>query len=397
MNEINQSWAPPLADLAVLGRRGLVVGALAAIVSAVGLISNPAQFYRSYLVAFVFVLGVALGSLAISMLHHMSGGAWGLVIRRILEASTRTLPLVALFAVPLLFGLRHLYPWADPARVAGDEILRHRAIYMNPTFFTVRLAVCLLLWTVFAQALSRLSKKQDDAPAPGLERRMQLVAAPGLALYCLLVSIASVDLLMSLDPHWFSAIYGVYVVGGQAISGIAFTLLVSLFLARRDPMRDVLQPRHVHDHGNLLLAFTMLWAYFALSQFLIIWSGNLPEEIGFFHDRLTGGWGAVSLFLALFHFAVPFVFLLSRDFKRNIGKLAWAAGLLLFMRWVDLFWLVSPAFHPGTLSFHWLDVTTPVALFGLFLAAFARELGTRSLLPVNDPELPVALEVHAHG
>ena len=397
MNEINQSWAPPLADLAVLGRRGLVVGALAAVVSAVGLISNPAQFYRSYLVAFVFVLGVALGSLAISMLHHMSGGAWGLVIRRILEASTRTLPLVALFAVPLLFGLRHLYPWADPARVAGDEILRHRACYMNPTFFTVRLAVCLLLWTLFAQVLSRLSKRQDDAPAPGLERRMQLVAAPGLALYCLLVSIASVDLLMSLDPHWFSAIYGVYVVGGQAISGIAFTLLVSLFLARRDPMRDVLQPRHVHDHGNLLLAFTMLWAYFALSQFLIIWSGNLPEEIGFFHDRLTGGWGAVSLFLALFHFAVPFVFLLSRDFKRDIGKLAWAAGLLLFMRWVDLFWLVSPAFHPGTLSFHWLDVTTPVALFGLFLAAFARELGTRSLLPVNDPELPVALEVHAHG
>jgi len=390
-------WAPPAADLAALGRRGLVVGMLAAVVSAVGLVSNPAQFYRSYLVAFALVLGVALGSLAISMLHHMSGGAWGLVIRRILEASSRTLPLIALFALPLLFGLRHLYPWADPARVAGDVILRHRAVYMNPTFFAIRLGICLLLWTLFAQALSRLSKRQDDAPAPGLERRMQLVAAPGLAVYCLLVSIASVDLLMSLDLHWFSAIYGVYVVGGQALSGLAFTLLVSLFLARRDPMRDVLQPRHVHDLGNLLLAFTMLWAYFALSQFLIIWSGNLPEEIGFFRGRLTGGWGAVSLFLALFHFAVPFVFLLSRDFKRNIGKLAWAAGLLLFMRWVDLFWLVSPAFHPGALSFHWLDVTTSVALFGLFLAAFARELGTRSLLPVNDPELPVALEVHAHG
>jgi hypothetical protein len=162
-------------------------------------------------------------------------------------------------------------------------------------------------------------------------------------------------------------------------------------------MRGVLQPRHVHDHGNLLLAFTMLWAYFALSQFLIIWSGNLPEEIVFFKDRLTGGWGAVSLSLALFHFAVPFVFLLSRDFKRNIGRLAWAAGLLLFMRWVDLFWLVAPAFHPGALSFNWLDVTTSAALFGLWLAAFARELGTRPLLPVNDPNLAVALEVHAHG
>lgn len=397
MIETNKTWAPPLADLAVLGRRGLAVGTLAGVVSAVGLITNPAQFYRSYLVAFVFVLGIALGSLAISMLHHMSGGAWGLVIRRILEASARTLPLVALFAVPLLLGLKHLYPWADPARVAGDEILRHRASYMNPTFFAVRLAACLLLWTVFAQALSRLSKTQDDAPAPGLERRMQLVAAPGLAVYCLLVTIASIDLLMSLDPHWYSAIYGVYVVGGQAISGLAFTLLVSLFLARVGPRRGFLQPRHVHDHGNLLLAFTMLWAYFALSQFLIIWSGNLPEEIGFFHDRLGGGWGAVSLFLAVFHFAVPFFFLLSRDFKRDIGKLAWAAGLLLLARWVDLFWLVSPAFHPGRLSVHWLDLTTSVALFGLWLPAFARELGTRPLLPVNDPNLAVALEVHAHG
>jgi hypothetical protein len=394
---IKSPWAPPLADLAVLSRRGLLVGVLAAVASAIGLVSSPAQFFRSYLVAFVFVLGVSLGSLAISMLHHMSGGAWGLVIRRILEASSRTLPLVALFAVPLLFGLKHLYPWADPARVAGDEILKHRAIYMNPAGFAIRLAVCLLLWTLFAQALSRLSKRQDEAPTAGLERRMQLLAAPGLALYCLLVSVASVDLLMSLDPHWYSAIFGVYVVGGQAIAGMAFTLLVSLFLARREPMREALQRRHVHDHGKLLLAFTMLWAYFALSQFLIIWSGNLPEEISFFKDRLTGGWGAVSVSLALLHFAVPFVFLLSRDFKRDLGKLAWVAGLLLVMRWVDLFWLVSPAFHPGKLSLHWLDLTTSVALSGLWLAAFTRELGTRSLLPVNDPNLALALEVHAHG
>ncbi|HEX7528021.1 MAG TPA: hypothetical protein VF425_02855 [Thermoanaerobaculia bacterium] len=388
--------SPPTADLAALGRRSLVVGVLFAVVSLAGLASDPAQFFRSYLVAFADVLGVALGSLAILMLHHMSGGAWGLVIRRILEASSRTIPLLALFAVPLFFGLRHLYPWADPGRVAADEILRHRAIYMNPTGVAIRLAVCLLLWAVFAQALSRMSKRQDDAPDPGLERKMQLVAAPGLALYCLLVTVMSVDLLMSLDAHWFSAIIGVYVVGGQALSGLAFTLVVCLFLARKGPMQDVLQPRHVHDLGKLLLAFTMLWAYFALSQFLIIWSGNLPEEIGFFHDRLTGGWGAVSLALALFHFAVPFVFLLSRNFKRDLGKLVWIAGLLLFMRWVDVFWLVSPAFHPGRLSFHWLDLTTPVALFGIWLWEFARQLSGRSLLPVNDPALAVALEVHAH-
>ena len=177
---------------------------------------------------------------------------------------------------------------------------------------------------------------------------------------------------------------------------LSFTLLACLFLARRGPMEHVLQPRHVHDLGKLLLAFTMLWAYFALSQFLIIWSGNLPEEIGFFHDRLTGGWGVVSLALALFHFALPFVFLLSRNFKRDLGRLVWVAVLLLFMRWLDLYWLAAPAFHPGKLSPHWLDVTTPVALLGTWLCAFTRQLAMRPLLPVNDPELAVALEVHAH-
>jgi hypothetical protein len=390
-------WMPPAADLAPVGRRALAVGVLFAAISLAGLFVNPAQFYRSYLVAFCLVLGVTLGSCAIEMLHHMTGGAWGLVIRRILEASSRTLPLVALFAVPLLFGLPHVYPWADPARVASDEILRHRAAYMNPLGVALRLAFSLAAWSGFAFALSRLSKRQDEAPAQGLERRMQLVAAPGLLAYCLLVSVVSIDLLMSTDPHWYSAIYGIYVVGGQAISGMAFTLLAALFLAKREPFRSAVQERHVHDWGKLLFAFTMLWAYFAVSQLIIIWSGDLPEEITFYKARVSGGWMAVSLFLALFQFAVPFVFLLSANFKRNLGKLSAVAAILLFMRGVDLFWLVAPAYHPEGFSLHWLDLTLPAALFGLWLAAFVRQVGARPLLPVNDPELAVALERHAHG
>lgn len=390
-------WAPPAADLALVGRRALAVGAVFAAGSLAGFIMNPVQFYRSYLVAFCLVLGVTLGSLAILALHHMTGGAWGLVIRRILEASTRTLPLVALFAVPLLFGLRHVYPWADPARVATDEILHHRAAYMNPTGMAVRLALCLAVWTAFAFALSRLSKRQDEAPVAGLERRMQLVAAPGLAIYCLLISIASIDLLMSTDPHWYSAIYGIYVVGGQAISGMAFTLLAALFLARNEPYRGAVQQRHVHDWGKLLFAFTMLWAYFSVSQLIIIWSGDLPEEITFYKARVTGGWMAVSLALALFQFIVPFFFLLSANFKKKLGRLSVIAALLLFMRAVDLFWLVAPAYHPEGLALHWLDAAVPIALFALWLAAFTREVGKRPLLPVNDPDLPVAMEVHAHG
>jgi hypothetical protein len=390
-------WAPPAADLAAVGRRALVVGALFALAAGAGLVANPQQFFRSYLVGFSLVLGVAIGSLAISMLHHMSRGAWGLIIRRILEASSRTLPLVALFAVPLLFGLKYVYPWADAARVASDEILHHRAAYMNPAGVVVRLAICLAIWTLFAFALSRLSRKQDEAPEPGLERRMQILAAPGLALYCLLVTIVAIDLLMSTDAHWFSAIYGIYVVGGQAIAGMSFTLLAALFLAKRAPYRDAIQARHVHDWGKLLFAFTMLWAYFAVSQLVIIWSGDLPEEITFYKSRVTGGWVAVSLFLALFQFAIPFVFLLSANFKQNLTKLSAVALVLLAMRGVDLFWLVAPVWHPEGLAVSWLDVVVPVALFGLWLSAFARELARRPLLPVNDPNLPVALEVHAHG
>ncbi|HVO52608.1 MAG TPA: hypothetical protein VMV60_16560 [Thermoanaerobaculia bacterium] len=390
-------WAPPAVDLVRVGRRALGVGVVFAAISAAGLFVAPAQFFRSYLVAFCLVLGVTLGSFAISMLHHMSRGAWGLVIRRILEASSRTLPFVALLAVPLLFGLRHIYPWADPARVATDEILRHRAAYMNPTFVVARLAVCLAVWTAFGFALSRLSKKQDEAPSAGLERRMQIVAAPGLVLYCLLVTVVAIDLLMSTDAHWYSAIYGMYVVGGQAIAGMAFTILAALTLAKREPFRSAVQDRHVHDWGKLLLTFTMLWAYFAVSQLIIIWSGDLPEEISFYKARVTGGWMFVSLALALFQFAVPFVFLLSANLKRNLGKLSLVALLVLVMRWVDLTWLVAPAFHPEGLSLHWLDLTLPVALFGLWLAAFARQVGARPLLPVNDSNLSAALEVHAHG
>jgi hypothetical protein len=390
------AYAPPAPDLAALGRRALIAGVAAGVACAVGLASDPPRFFRAYLVAWVLWLGVALGSLAIEMLHHLSRGAWGLVIRRILEAASRTLPLLAVLFVPLLFGLDDLYPWARAETVAADEHLQHKAPYLNVPFFLARLAASFVIWTALAAALSRMSRRQDDTADPALERRMQVLSAPGLALYCLTMTFTAIDLLMSLDPNWFSAIYGVYVVGGQAVSAMAFTVVAALYLSRRAPMSDVFQARHFHDHGKLLFAFTMLWAYFALSQFLIIWSGDVPEEIGFYRDRLAGGWNAVSILLVILHFAVPFVLLLSRDLKRDARKLAGVAALLLVMRWVDLHWLVSPAFDPE-FSLHWLDLAAPVAVGGIWLWRFAAELGARSLLPVHDRNLPAALEAHAHG
>jgi hypothetical protein len=350
-------------------------------------------------VAWVLWTGVALGSFAIEMLHHTSRGAWGLMIRRILEAASRTLPALFLLGIPLLFGLKHLYHWAHPEEVAADELLRHKAPYLNVPFFTGRFVFYFVAWSAFAFTLSRLSKEQDETGSPALERRMQLIAAGGLTVYVLTVTFFAVDFLMSLTPHWFSAIYGIYVLGGQVLSGLAFTILVALFLSERPPMDRAFQHIHFQDYGKLLLAFTMLWSYFGISQLIIIWSGDLPEEIPFYRDRLSGPWSAVSTALLLFHFAVPFALLLSRNLKRDIRRLARVAALLLVMRWVDLWWLVAPAFHPSGIPLHWLDLATVAALGGIWVWLFTGQLKARPLIPVHDPHLTAALEAeaHAHG
>ena len=388
-------FAPP-AGLQALGRRALLVGAVFGAITLVGLFVDRAAFFRAYLVAYVDVLGIALGSLGLMLLHHMTRGAWGLMIRRILEASSRTLPWLALLFLPVLAGLPFLYPWAQPGAAERDPVLQHQSAWMNRGLFTGRAVLYFAVWIGFMAVVNRLSRKQDETGDAALERRMQLFAGPGVIAYILAMSFASFDWVMSVNPHWTSTIFGLYLVAGQAVSGLSFTLLAALYLKERPPMSDALQPRHFHDYGKLLLAFVMLWAYFAISQFLIIWSGDLPEEISFYRVRLAPGWKLVALGIVLLHFALPFVLLLSRQLKRDPKPLAWIALLLLVMRWVDLFWNVAPAFRPEGIGIHWLDVTAPIALCGLFVFLFARELGARALLPVNDAGLPAALETAAH-
>lgn len=391
------SYQPP--DLSAPRRRALLVGLVGSGVTLVGALAQPAQFFRSYLVAFMLCLGVALGCFAVSLVHHLSRGQWGVMIRRILEAAARTVPFLALLFVPLLFGMKSLYPWADAARVAKDHHLAHQARFMNPGFFTARAVLYFALWIGFAFVLSKLSKAQDEAPTDAaafqLGRKMQYVASFALFGYGLAATFGAIDWLMSLNEKWFSAIYGIYAIGGQIISAMAFVVLVVLMLGKRKPMEGLYQPKHLHDYGKLLFAFVMLWAYFSISQFLIIWSGNLPEEIGFYQGRTAGGWRWLSLLLVVFHFVVPFLLLLSSERKRDVKRLAPVALLLLVMRWVDLYWLVAPA-HRATLGVHWLDLAAPVGLGGLWLWAFFGELGKRTLLPVRDPFLPLALEPEHH-
>ncbi len=381
-------WTPP-RELGGLASKAWIVGGLGVAASAVGLLTDRAQFFQSYLVAWVFWTALTLGCLAILMLHHLTRGAWGLMIRRPVEAASRTLPLLSLLFLPLLLGLGEIYSWARP-EASEDPLIQHKAAYLNPFAFALRSLAFLAIWTLFAWALNRLSRRQDETADPGLFRRLQAVAAPGLVVFCLLSTFAAIDWLMSLDPHWYSSIFGVYFITGEGVAGFAFVSIVALYLSQRAPLEGVLRPQHFHDYGKLLLAFVMLWSYMAVSQLLIIWSGNLPEETPWYLHRVEGGWKWVSIALILFNFLLPFLLLLSRDLKRNARALAVVAVLVLLMRWVDFYWLSAPTFHHH-LAPHWLDLATLVGIGGVWTAVFCTELRKYPLLPIHDPYLEEAL------
>jgi len=387
-----------LADAAVRVRRtALAAGAIGVVASAAGFVLAPDRFFPSWLFACMFCLGLALGCQAVLMLNYVTGGAWGIPIRRPLEAATRTLPLVALFFLPLFLGLRRLYEWARPEDVAHDAILRHKALYLNVPFFAARAALCFAVWMAFAFFLNRWSREQDAAPSRILTRRLQLLSSAGLVVYGLTITFFSVDWVMSLEPHWFSTMYGVLYIAGQALAGFSFVIALTVVLSRYRPLSDFIRPKHFHDLGKLMLAFVMFWAYVSFSQYLIIWSGNLPEEIPWYLRRLHGGWGWIGIAIVLFHFLLPFLLLLPASANRNTRVLAGVAGLVLFMRFVDLFWYVRPPTSPvPRLSLHWMDLAAPVGVLGIWLFVFLGQLLKRPLLPVNDPEYLEALEHGAH-
>jgi hypothetical protein len=387
------TYPPPAADLDRIGKLGLQVGGAAAVATAALAFMNPEQFFRSYLVAFVWLLGVTLGSYGLMLIHHLSGGAWGLMIRRIFEAATRTLPVLAIAFVPVVLGMKSLYVWTGHHEGHEEPHAGLRAAYLTPTGFIARALVCFALWTLFAVILSRLSLKQDQTGDSSIAPRMKKIAAGGVVLHVILMTFCAIDWLMSLSPEWSSTIYGFYVIVGQVVSALAFVILMSLFLAGRAPLLGRFRSDHFHDYGKLLLAFIMIWAYFAVSQFLIIWSGNLPEETSWYMGRMVGGWKWVSVVLVFAHFVFPFVLLLSRNLKRDRHRLARVAVLMLAVRWLDVYWLVAPAFTDHA-TIHPLDLTTPIALFGLWFFVFARELKARSLLPVHERSLKEAL---GHG
>jgi hypothetical protein len=338
-------------------QRCLIVGAVALAASLLGAFTSPTQFFHSYLLGYLFWVGIGLGSLGILLLHHLVGGRWGYMIRRPLEAGTRTLPVLLLLFLPLLLGLARLYPWARPDFVAGDELLQHKAVYLNIPFFVTRTAIYFALWLGMAYLLNKWSLAWDQSDDHSKAGNFRTLSGPGLVVFALSVTFAMVDWVMTLEPHWFSTIYGMVFIAGQVLATLCFMIPVLLFLSQGKPLSDVVSPKQFQNLGNLMLAFVMLWAYVSFSQYLIIWSGNLPEEITWYVNRSGQGWQWVAIGLIMFHFAVPFVLLLIRRNKQQPRILARIAVWLLVLRAVDI------------------------------LAAFLWQLKKRPLLARHDPSL----------
>ena len=330
------------------------------------------------------------------MIRHLTGGGWGLVIRRIMGAAMRTLPLLAVLFIPLLFGMPKLYVWARPLDTIADPHLREHLrdltkSYLNVPGFIIRAVIYLGIWNLLSFLLTKWSHEQDKPTTRDNTQRFKAVSGPGLILYAFTISFAAIDWIMSIDPSWISTIYGLLILIGELLSAMCFAVVVERILVNYKPMSEMLKPDFVHDHGKWMLTFIMVWAYFSFSQWLIIWAGNLPDEITWYMRRLYGGWGFVGLTLVIFQFAVPFVFLLSRSFKRDVRRLVWLATWIILMRYVDLFWIIEPNFSQ-TFSLTVADIVVPIAIGGIWLAYFFRNLSSLPLLPAFDPSANEVLE-----
>ena len=374
----------PPADIARPRSVALGVAAVATLLAGVGGFMNPDQFFKSYLLGYLLMLGIACGCLGHCLLHHMSRGAWGLMLRRVWEAAIKTLPIVALLFIPILLGREHIYSWMKPGAM-DDPLLKVKEAYLNVPFFIARAAFYFAVWIGIGFGLINLSKKQDETADPRLFRRMQMIAGPGIVLFCLTITFAAFDWVMGLDPKWFSSIFGLIMLVGQGLSALAFCTLVIVFLGNREPMSRYLKPSNLHDYGKLTLAFTMVWAYFSFSQLIIIWSGNLPLEVTFLFHRV-GPWKPVTIAAGAGELlpALRPPALARRQAQRQ--TLARVAVLVLAARWLDLYWYIAPNTHqlrPAALARH-----RPPGGAGRGLDLDVLRFPVkRPLLPFNDPFL----------
>ena len=397
-------YAP--AELGRLRTLALGIGGIALIIWAAGAYFNTEQALRSWLLGFIFWGGISIGSLGVLMLQYLTGGAWGLVIRRIVEAGSRSLKVVALMFIPLAIGVytHSFYEWTHLPPT--DHAIEARGIYLLPWFWIVRSVIYFSLWGVMVYLLNKWGAAQDKTTTVEESRllleRASRFSGPTMVIYALVVTFAVVDWVMTLDHHWYSTMWGFLYIAGWALSAFAFVIALLANLADKAPMNKILGKKHFHDIGKLMLALVMVWAYFNLSQFLIIYSGNLPEETPWYLARMKGAWGFIGIFLIVCHFAIPYLLLLSRDIKRNAKWLSLLAIFILLMRLVDMFYQIAPnslhgeVEYSGIFHLSWMDFVGPIAVGGLWLWWFFGELKKRPLIPHQDPFIENAIK-HGQG
>jgi hypothetical protein len=353
--------------------------------------SNPKQFFFSWLVSFLFFLSLALGGLFFVLIQYATQGGWGIVLRRIGETIFALLPVMAVLFLPLLLGLRDLYSWAVPGAAEHDALLRWKAPYLNVPFFLIRAAIYFAVWTFMALLYYRGSRGQDVTGDPAVSARLRRLAGPAIIVLAVTQTFASIDWIMSLTPHWYSTMFGVYFFAGSFVGFIALLSVLAAAMRQAGLLETVISAEHLHDMGKLLFAFTSFWAYIAFSQFFLIWYANLPEETIWYRARLEGSWEGVSLLLMAGHFGVPFFYLMGRDVKRRGWTLAIGGTWLLAMHFVDLYWQVMPTLHPEGVRPSPLDVAAFIAVGGCFVAAAGWLMRRQALVPLRDPRLAESL------
>lgn len=367
--------------------RALLVGVVFAIASIIGFVLEPDQALHAYLAAYMLMIGLSLGSMAWLMVWHLTGGAWGVPIRRILEAAICTLPVCFVGWIPIAIGVHRMYAWTNPVVRSNQS-----PSWLNVPAWVFRGVLYFAIWAVLAYLLMQVSREQDRPPERAFGARLRGLSGAGIVIWAWTVSFAVVDWVMSLTPHFASTIYGMIFLVGEGLLAMCLVVLVGHALRAFEPLHGVFTPDNFHDYGKLMLTFIMLWAYFSFSQWLITWSGNLPDETNFFIQRIHGAWGYVAFAIILGHFAIPFCLLLSRGLKRNSAKLIYVAAWMFLMRYIDIYWNVEPAYHPADFHLSWLDAVMPIALVALWLAYFFWQLGRRPMLAQFDPHVPAYLE-----
>ncbi|HLJ50711.1 MAG TPA: hypothetical protein VKU01_32080 [Bryobacteraceae bacterium] len=372
-----------------LQNTSLIIGVLGIIGLVAGLFMNATQFFQSYLYAYLFWGGLAIGSLGIMLLHNVVGGNWGVVIRRMYEAGTGTLPIVLIGLIPVLLGMKTLYTWTNPATLGETAHIGFKGAYLSTWFFIVRSLAYIAVWFFWGYRLLGWSSEQDRTGDPdrAIFGRMKAFSAPGLLIFAFTTSWAFIDWVMSIEPKWYSTVFPWLFTIGEMLLTFAFLVAVLILLSHRKPFSDVLNFQHFNDLGNLILTFTMLWAYMMLSQFLIQWSENLPVEIPWWIERFSNGWGYIAFFVGVFHFCVPFFLLLMRFVKRNPKILFWVAIWMIIVRIVDVFWIVIPSFRQPYLSVSWMDLVAFIGIGGIWMAFFLFNMKKRPLLPMHDHRL----------